>query len=304
MADSREAEARPESAFRERGKDITRLEGFSDCSFGFAITLLVLSLEVPRSFDELLKLMSAVPTFAITFAMVGYIWYTQYRFYRRFGLEDPATIVLNLALLFVVLVHVYPLKFMFGVSLFGSLDNPPDVRELYLLYGVGFAAVYAVIAALYANGLRQGARLELNHVERVLTRCWIEEQGLSAAVGLVSVGLTLVVPDDALWVPGIWYFAIAGVKVLIGIHTRRAALRAAGSEPERPLGVERDRLRLSRRGDVLLRAHLLPERLRDAEVEELQRALDPGDACPLRRRAAERGAGDLEQLPIGLRDER
>jgi uncharacterized membrane protein len=33
--------------FKERGEEISRLEGCSDCAFGFAITLLVVSLEVP-----------------------------------------------------------------------------------------------------------------------------------------------------------------------------------------------------------------------------------------------------------------
>jgi hypothetical protein len=40
--------------FRWRGGDISRLEGLSDAVFAFAVTLLVVSLEVPETFDELL----------------------------------------------------------------------------------------------------------------------------------------------------------------------------------------------------------------------------------------------------------
>jgi len=218
----------PETRFRERGHDITRLEGFSDCSFGFAITLLVLSLQVPSSFEELLRLMSGIPVFAITFCMVAYIWYTQYRFYRRFGVEDGVTVVLNMTLLFVVLIYVYPLKFMFSHLIQERPASEFEWRGLYVIYGLGFFAVFVLIGLLYVNGLRQAARLQLTPLERLMTRGWIEDQWLVASIGLVSVLLALVVPGFLLWLPGVWYFAIAGVRTASGFrgrHRRRLAAR-------------------------------------------------------------------------------
>ena len=75
--------------------------------FGFAITLLVVSLSVPGSFDVLLTTLAGIPAFAATFALLAYIWYAQYTYFRRYDFEDVWVVVLNLVLLFVVLVYVY-----------------------------------------------------------------------------------------------------------------------------------------------------------------------------------------------------
>jgi 4-amino-4-deoxy-L-arabinose transferase-like glycosyltransferase len=82
--------------------------------FGFAVTLLVVSLAVPKSFDDLLSSLSGIPAFAASFALLAYIWYAQYAFFRNYDFEDAWVVVLNLVLLFVVLVYVYPLKFLYA----------------------------------------------------------------------------------------------------------------------------------------------------------------------------------------------
>jgi uncharacterized membrane protein len=56
-----------EEGFSWRGEDVSRIEGFSDAVFGFAVTLLVVSLEVPNTFDELLATMRGFFAFAICF---------------------------------------------------------------------------------------------------------------------------------------------------------------------------------------------------------------------------------------------
>ena len=48
-----------------RHRDVSRLEGFSDAVFGFALTLLVVSLEVPETMDALRTQMRGFVPFAL-----------------------------------------------------------------------------------------------------------------------------------------------------------------------------------------------------------------------------------------------
>src|SRR4051795_4161527 len=96
-----------EAGFRWRGGEIARIEGLSDAVFAFAVTLLVVSLEVPKTFNELSELMRGFLPFAISFTFLLQIWHEQYRFFRRYNLQDFTSIVLNCILLFIVLFYVY-----------------------------------------------------------------------------------------------------------------------------------------------------------------------------------------------------
>lgn len=51
-------------------REITPLEGFSDAVFGFALTLLVVSLEVPNTYAELMDTMRGFGAFAVCFALL------------------------------------------------------------------------------------------------------------------------------------------------------------------------------------------------------------------------------------------
>ena len=46
-----------ENEFRFRGHEVKRIEAFSDAVFAFAVTLLIVSLEVPKNFEELMNTM-------------------------------------------------------------------------------------------------------------------------------------------------------------------------------------------------------------------------------------------------------
>jgi len=218
--------------FRNRSDSVSRLEGFSDTAFGFAITLLVVSLAVPNRFDELLKQLSGLPVFAVTFALVATIWYGQFVFFRRYAMSDFVTVVLTLLLLFVVLFYVYPLKFLFAVAFQagGISFQERDVPTLFLIYGLGFASVSFVLALLYAHAYRKRDELGLTEWESLLTRLSIAGHVATATVGLVSAGLAQVIPQPATAsVAGFIYFAVAIPWFLIGRYQARRARAVAKS---------------------------------------------------------------------------
>src|SRR6266513_5343383 len=86
--------------FRLRGREVTRLESFSDAVFGFALTLLVVSLEVPKTFPDLMATMRGFPAFALCFLFLALLWNSHYRYCRRYGLHDGSARMLTCVMLF------------------------------------------------------------------------------------------------------------------------------------------------------------------------------------------------------------
>ena len=224
--------------FRLRGTAMSRVDGFSDVIFGFAMTLLVVSLEVPHTFEDLNRSLHGFIPFAICFVMLILIWYSHYKFFRRYGLHDLGTISINATLLFVVLFFVYPLKFLFTVLVnvwvghdLTAFGTSAQMRELLLLYGVGFTLVYVLFSALYCNAWRQRQVLDLNRIERFLTRSSIIEYGAMACVGLLSIAVAEFVRPNLVGLAGYVYFLLAVVGQIHGRWERRTAERLQEALP-------------------------------------------------------------------------
>jgi len=186
-----------------RNHEISRLEAFSDAVFAFALTLLVVSLQVPKSYDELMNLMIGFPAFACCFGVLLWIWYEHNLFFRRYGLQDPYTVFLNGALLFVVMFYVYPLKFMFdsGFANFLPMERQGVVRmtlgqlsRASEIYGLGFVALFVMFGLLYRHAYNKRDELGLSPLEVFNVRSFAGQQIVSAAVGLVVVLIAVATP--------------------------------------------------------------------------------------------------------------
>jgi len=225
-----------ERDFRWRGGDVSRIEALSDAVFALALTLIVVSLEVPRTFAELLEAFRMVPVFLVCFALLFWIWVSHYQFHRRYGLEDGLTIFYNALLLFVVLLYVYPLKFLFSTLwsraglgrdfVADALGQPVTTAagttlrpfhgasgvDLMVIYGLGYAAIFAVLGLMTVHAYRWRQRLELDAREVAVTLHTLREHAIQAAFGLLSAAVAGLGHTPA---AGWLYF---GIGPAMGLH--------------------------------------------------------------------------------------
>ena len=246
-----------DEAFRWRGDGVSRIEGLSDAVFGFGLALLVASLGVPRTYADLVKMLVSFPAFAATFTLLIGIWSAQYRFFRRYGMEDARTIRLNVILLLVVVFYVYPLMFLFNTFMalwLGMVGyafhiqpiiaqaqeaqralRPEQWPFVMVVFAAGYLAVFVVFALLHRHALRCAAQLELDPMEVLETRYAIREHLLHGGVAVFSAAITLLLAYVLRWPPGfagvvggMSYGLTGPVMTLHARRLRRARLSLRG----------------------------------------------------------------------------
>lgn len=198
--------------FQYRGEEQTRIEAFTDAVFAFAVTLLVLSSSVPETFEELKDSFSNIVPFGLAIAILVSIWFDHYIFSIRYGFRDGYITLLNTILLFLVLIYVYPLKFLMGVltklfysmitqkqevfqSLFTEVIKPEDTSLLMIFYGMGVAMIFGTLAFMYRYALKRKDQLSLNEIEVFETKtsvyinvCLMIPPFLSTLIAISGVG--------------------------------------------------------------------------------------------------------------------
>lgn len=136
----------------DAGVEFSRVVAFSDGVFAIAITLLVLSLQLPADVDELGSALSdqldELVAYAISFAVVGRFWLSHHRFYASLDRFDGTLMGLNL--LYLAWVVLVP----FSSDLLGNYGEEPISVIIYACNMVGASATFEIqILYSYRNGL-------------------------------------------------------------------------------------------------------------------------------------------------------
>lgn len=192
---------RREDGFFNRGDTQTRLETFVDAAFAFVMTLLVISFnDIPKNSAELILALKGIPAFTASFLLLTQFWMAHNAWCRRYGLDDQKMTLLSIALVFLVLIFVYPLRVQFA-SLFYwisdgwlpttySIGGATDLQIMFMTFAVSFGAMSSCFALLYWHAYRQADVIGLDDFERAATRLYAWNWATNVAVATLSVLLS------------------------------------------------------------------------------------------------------------------
>lgn len=208
-----------------------RLDAFVDAAFAFAVSLLIIAGGEPlRSFDDLVQALLRIPAFLAGFALILLFWLAHRTWSTLGPARDGQATWLSLAVVFSVLVFVFPLRllietaahFISGGRLPGAglIATLADLRWTYFVYGFGFA----ILAVLFTLLFSQARRTVEGPERRTAAMQWQRSWALAAVTGVISALIALTpLLRAAPWLPGCTYWLIpAGVGLFAWLDGRKA----------------------------------------------------------------------------------
>ncbi|MCR5880446.1 TMEM175 family protein [Phenylobacterium sp. J367] len=214
----------------EDGDSRKRLDQFVDAAFAFAVTLLLITgAEAPTDLNDLKRALLYLPSSLAAFVLIVLFWNSHRSFSRVTPVRDGWTTLLSLAVVFTVLVYVHPLRFLMQALFYwlsqGRLPGQElihgygDLAALYQIYGVGFAVLSGLVAALFARSTALAPTPEIAAAARAWRDAWL----VCTASGVISALLTFLPLERAPWLPPMTY---SFIPVAIWLNQRLAAALA------------------------------------------------------------------------------
>lgn len=226
-----------------RGRGMTRLEVFTDAAFAFAAAMLAISIDqIPATYPELIEALKGAPAFAASFAILLLYWRAHQKWSEAYGLEDFPALLLTAALILVVMIYVYPLKIMFGAAFQAVsggwlpsgfvLESQHQFRVVLTIYGLGFAVLSGLVAAMFLYARSQREALKLDPRECFHATAEGVVWSIVAAVGVASTVLAWVLPDGLVPLAAWMYCALIPFGPIADRVERRLVRRRFGAAVE------------------------------------------------------------------------
>jgi len=190
-----------------QGDDLGRILALSDGVFGFALTLLALSLVVPSAAcpgaadasctgalaDALRGEWISFLNYFLTFIIIGWFWITHHRNFRYIARYDGTLQGLNLAFLSMVAIAPFVL---------GVLNAYPQVPWAIALFSIEQTAATLLLAAIWVHADRAGLLSEAADpavVAYVRLRAAIVAVAFGLAIPIAFLNVPLA---EVLWIAG------------------------------------------------------------------------------------------------------
>lgn len=218
-----------------RPAETKRLDAFVDAAFAFAVSLLIIAGgEPPRNFADLLEALGRIPSFAMGFALIVMFWLGHRTYGRLVPNRDGLSVVLSLAIVFMALIYVFPLRMLTDAAAHflsggllpggGQIGTYGDLAGVYTVYGLGFAVLGALYFLLYRHAVSKADALGVETQDREAAASWSGVWAVIVVSGIVSA---LIAQLFALrlfpGLPGFAYWLIpAGIYGLNAWRARRA----------------------------------------------------------------------------------
>ncbi|WP_394974272.1 TMEM175 family protein [uncultured Croceitalea sp.] len=236
--------------FRYRGLNSSRLENLTDAVFGFSITLLVISSQVPTTYIELQASMYSFIGFIFCTMLLLGLWNNHSNFFLYYGLQDKTTKVLNALFIFMLLFYIYPLKYLFsyiGTAIYATIkrslgdssealkvawDNLNAAgltvlqwKDLTIRFGLGLLLIYLILVLMHINANKKANELKLSTKERYITKTFIHEYLLLMLVCVLSISIVLIFGGRAAGYAGMAYIFIPIILPLYRRYRIRKMLK-------------------------------------------------------------------------------
>lgn len=194
--------------------DKARAESFSDGVFAFAITLLVLGIQIPdlktgsnqELREALIRALPQLVPYVTSFATIGIIWLNHHAMFHGLERVEHTTLTLNLLLLLVVAFIPYPTSVL---SRYGALPTSA------FLYGAVLTLLGITYSLLGWHIARRGLSSSVN--DKTDTRRKIRRSLMGPLVYSAATLIALVYPKVSVLI----YFLLAAYYFIPTWHPAR-----------------------------------------------------------------------------------